>query len=169
MTFPARRTALRFLTAVLACGPSAPAKSTAADDTFAALQRRGAVVMGVDQAASAHIFEDLPSGGRIIFRMLDPVDTNGISVIRRHLRSVADSFSIGDFRAPAQVHGMEAPGSAGMVRLRSGIGYAVSDIPAGAELRISSADTAAIAAIHVFLAFQRMDHRAAGHDHMAQP
>ena len=40
------------------------------------------------------------------------------------------------------------------------------DRPRGGELRIASSDTAAVRAIHEFLAFQRMDHRAAAHEGM---
>jgi len=30
------------------------------------MQSRGAHVMGVDQYTSAHVFEDLPDGGRVV-------------------------------------------------------------------------------------------------------
>ena len=36
---------------------------------------------------------------------------------------------------------------------------------AGAQVRILTPDAESIAAVHEFLAFQRMDHRAMGHDH----
>lgn len=35
----------------------------------------------------------------------------------------------------------------------------------GAQVRITTTGSAAVAAVHAFLAFQRMDHRAAGHGH----
>lgn len=160
---------LAFLAPTLGSAQSTPATSPAADSTFAAMKARGAVVMGVSQETSEHLFEDLPDGGRIVYRMLDPADADGARTIRRHLRSISDSFAVGVFHAPAEVHGVEAPGTAEMARLRGEIRYAAHDIPSGAELRISSADSSAIAAIHAFLAFQRMDHRAVGHDHMHQP
>ncbi len=170
MSLPVCRIVLLALVApTLGSAQSAPATSPAADSSFAAMKARGAVVMGVGQDASEHRFEELPDGGRIVYRMLDPADTEGATTIRRHLRSINDSFAVGVFHGPAEVHGIEVPGTAEMARLRGGIRYTAHDIPSGAELRISSADSSAIAAIHAFLAFQRMDHRAAGHDHMHQP
>jgi hypothetical protein len=50
-----------------------------------------------------------------------------------------------------------------MAARRSAISYTALDRPKGGELRIASRDSVAIAAIHQFLAFQRMDHHAAGH------
>lgn len=170
MSLPTCRIALLALLApVLGHAQSTAAPGPAADSGFAAMKARGAVVMGVGQDVSEHVFEDLPDGGRIVYRMLDPADTNGATTIRRHLRSIGDSFAVGVFHGPAEVHGIEVPGTAEMARLRGGIRYAARDRPSGAELRISSADSSAIAAIHAFLAFQRMDHRAAGHDHVPQP
>jgi hypothetical protein len=39
----------------------------------------------------------------------------------------------------------------------------VESLPRGAALRLRTSDSAAVAAIHEFLAFQRMDHRAGMH------
>ncbi len=157
------------LTPALGYAQSTPMPSPVADSSFAAMKARGAVVMGVSQEASEHVFEDLPDGGRIVYRMLDPADTGGASTIRRHLRTISDSFAVGVFHGPTEVHGVEVPGTAEMAQRRGSIQYAAHDTPMGAELRISSADSSAIAAIHAFLAFQRRDHRAAGHDHRHQP
>jgi len=38
--------------------------------------------------------------------------------------------------------------------------------PRGAEVRVRSTDSGAVAAIHAFLAFQRTAHHAAGHEGM---
>jgi hypothetical protein len=43
------------------------------------------------------------------------------------------------------------------------ITYVPADIPRGGEVRISTGNPEAVAAIHGFLAFQRMDHRAGMH------
>ena len=40
------------------------------------------------------------------------------------------------------------------------------DRPRGGEVRTTTGDSAAIAAVHEFLAFQRADHRAPGHEGM---
>jgi hypothetical protein len=149
--------------AVLAGGLQA---QSSADTGFAGVQSRGAVVMGVDQSTSHHVFEDLPDGGRIVLVRDVEADTAGAAVIRRHLRIIADSFAAGVFSAPMLVHAREVPGTATMARLRDRIQYAPSDRPGGGELRLTSSDTEAIRAIHQFLAFQRMDHHAAGHEGM---
>ncbi len=56
--------------------------------------------MGVDQYTSAHVFEDLADGGRIILERGDSTDTAGIATIRRHMRSVVVDFQRGEFTSP---------------------------------------------------------------------
>jgi hypothetical protein len=143
-----------------------PAAATAAGDSarFAAVQTRGRSVMGVDQYTSAHVFEDLPDGGRIVLDRADAADTAGIATIRRHMREVADDFRRGDFAKPFRVHAQQVPGTDAMARRRDAITYTVVDRPRGAEVDIHTTDSAAVAAVHAFLAFQRSDHHAAGHE-----
>lgn len=43
--------------------------------------------------------------------------------------------------------------------------YVMEPLPRGGQVRIVTRDATALKAVHEFLAFQRMDHRAAGHDH----
>jgi hypothetical protein len=50
-----------------------------------------------------------------------------------------------------------------MKRLKTEISYTPRDLPGGAEVLISSRNPEAVSAIHEFLAFQRMDHRAGKH------
>ena len=134
-----------------------------ADSAFAALQTRGASAMGVDQSTSSHIFESLPDGGRIVLQR-DSLDAAGTEVIRAHMRDIAVRFAAGDFTIPGMVHAQDVPGTAEMSALRASIRYAADTLPHGAQVRITTEDTNAVSAIHAFLAFQRMDHRAAGHD-----
>lgn len=145
-------------------GGRAATAQSCSDSAYAGVQARGAAVMGVDQYTSSHIFEDLPDGGRIILVRDDASDSVGSATIRSHLRSIADSFAQGVFRDPSLVHAQEVPGTVEMARLRSQIRYQVTDRPGGGELRISTADHDALEAIHRFLAFQRLDHHAAGHE-----
>ena len=133
----------------------------ATDTTFAGVQRRGKVVMGVDQYTSTHRFDDLADGGRILLER-DAADSAGSATIRAHLRAIAAAFAAGDFSAPAVVHMREVPGTRVMAERRDAIRYAVTPLPRGAELRITTTDPAALAAVRQFLAFQRADHRAAG-------
>ena len=133
-------------------------------DDFTAMQQRGASVMGVDQYASAHVFEDLPDGGRIVLERSEPVDTADVTKIRAHMRDIETAFRAGDFTKPFQVHAGPVPGTAVMTARRAAIRYTASDRPRGGEVRITSGDSAAVRAIHEFLAFQRGAHHAASHE-----
>jgi hypothetical protein len=140
----------------LACG------GKDADDDFAALQERGAAAMGVDQYTSSHVFEDLPDGGRIVLQR-DSADAAGTEAIRAHMRDIAGLFAKGDFSIPGMVHAQEVPGTKVMAERKASITYVADTLPRGGQVRITTTDPAAVAAVHEFLAFQRMDHRAAGH------
>jgi hypothetical protein len=138
--------------------------AAAADTGFAAVQDRGRVAMEVDQYTSTHVFEPLPDGGRIALQR-DVADSAGRARILAHMERIAAAFSAGDFRLPGFVHAREVPGTRVMAAERGRIGYAVESLPRGAALRLRSDDSVAVAAIHEFLAFQRVDHRA-GADHV---
>lgn len=148
-----------------AAATSPAASSAAGEDTaFAALQERGKQAMGVDQYTSTHLFDSLEDGGRIELQR-DVDDPEGVAVIRRHMQDIAAAFARGDFRIPGFVHAQEVPGTRVMAERRAHITYTYRELPRGGEVRITTRDPAAIAAIHEFLAFQRMDHRAGGHVH----
>lgn len=151
--------------AFAACGRRGESASQS-DSAFAAMQRRGQAVMGVDQYASAHVFEDLEDGGRIVLEADNPSDTAGIAAIRQHMRDIAVAFRAGDFAGPFRVHAQVVPGTAVMTARHTRITYEATDRPRGAEVRMRTADTAAVTAIHAFLAFQRSAHHAAGHEAM---
>jgi aminoglycoside N3'-acetyltransferase len=130
------------------------------DSVFAALQKRGAMVMGVDQYTSAHRFEPLADGGRIVLQR-DSVDGTGEVTIRAHMKTIAAAFSAGDFTSPEYVHATDsAPGTAVMARLKNEITYSALDLPRGGQVRIVTRNPVAVKAIHEYLAFQRMDHHA---------
>jgi hypothetical protein len=128
------------------------------------MQARGKHVMGVNQYTSAHVFEDLPDGGRVVLERGDSADSTAIQAIRAHLRDIASAFRAGDFAKPFEVHAQTVPGTAVMTARRAAIRYEVIDRPRGGEVRMRSADLAVVAAIHEFLAFQRGAHHAAGHE-----
>lgn len=119
--------------------------------------------MGVDQYTSQHVFEPLPNGGRIVLQRKE-ADSAGEAVIRDHMRTIAKAFSTGDFTLPGVVHAMkEVPGTLVMRQLRNDITYTPLDLPRGGEVVIATSNPKAVEAIHEFLAFQRMDHRAGMH------
>ena len=133
------------------------------DSRFAGVQARGQQAMGVDQYTSTHIFEPLADGGRIELQR-DLADSAGIEQIRQHMHHIAAAFGAGDFSLPGFVHAQNVPGTAEMAAKRDAITYTVEVLPRGAAVRLQTTDTAAVCAIHDFLAFQRMDHHAgAGH------
>jgi hypothetical protein len=144
--------------ALVACGKGKD------NHEFAAMQERGEQVMGVDQATSAHVFEDLHDGGRVVLDRADATDTAAIKTIRAHMRDIATAFRAGDFSKPFEVHAQTVPGTAMLTAKREAISYEVLDRPTGGEVRMKSTDPAAIAAIHEFLEFQRQQHHAAGHE-----
>ena len=154
------RAVLILLSVLAACGERHGRNSTSTDSAFALVQSRGHVAMGVDQYTSSHRFEPLPDGGRITLER-NGSDSAGTSQIRSHMRTIALAFQRGDFALPGFVHDREVPGTAVMAQRRSRISYTTDTLPFGAQLRIRSADTAAVNAIHQFLAFQRRDHRVA--------
>ena len=119
--------------------------------------------MGVDQYTSQHVFESLPNGGRVVLQRKEG-DPEGAATIRAHMLTIAAAFGRGDFALPGFVHATgEVPGTEVMRRLSRDIVYSPRDLPDGGELIISSTNPEAVAAIHEFLAFQRMDHRAGMH------
>jgi hypothetical protein len=146
---------------VSACGGNGKVDD---DSAFAAVQERGRTAMGVDQYTSTHVFEDLPDGGRVVLDRDDASDTTGIRTIRDHMRVIEAAFRRGDFTLPGQVHARDVPGTDAMRERRDLIRYVAVDRPQGAEVRMTTTDSSALAAIRAFLAFQRSDHRAAGHD-----
>lgn len=142
-----------------------PGEKLKADDSgYAGVQDRGASVMGVDQYTSQHVFESLPDGGRIVLERDDLTDTAAVRAIQAHMRDIERAFRAGDFNAPFQVHALVVPGTGVMAEKRAVITYVASDLPRGGQLRVTSRDAGAVAAVHQFLAFQRTDHRAVGHE-----
>jgi hypothetical protein len=135
-----------------------------ADSSFAALQERGKMAMGVDQYTSAHRFDVLPSGGRIALETKQN-DSLAIAQIRAHMRLIQHAFQAGDFSTPAFVHMRAMPGTDVMSRRRALIDYTYGDLPRGGEVRIASSDPESLVAIRRFLAAQGVDHHADGHGH----
>jgi hypothetical protein len=148
-----------WLCAIAAAGPLAAQSTT--DSSFAAMQHRGAMVMGVDQYSSEHQFDLLPDGGRIVL-VRSASDTAGVRKIRAHLADIVRAFATGDFGHTMAVHQHELPGTAVMRQRRALIHYALDTLPGGGAVRIVTADSTAVRAIHEFLGAQRTEHRSSG-------
>jgi hypothetical protein len=140
-------------------------RSKPSDTSFAAMQNRGKKAMGVDQYTSTHKFDATPTGGRIELQR-DTIDAAGVAQIRAHMREIAKSFAAGDFTTPGFVHMQDVPGTKVMRAKRASIRYEPHDLPRGGEVVITTKDSAAVAAIHEFIAFQRGEHHAGGMDGM---
>ncbi len=147
----------------MASGAQPAARPTHPDSAFVAVQARGADAraMGVDQYTSVHQFDALPDGGRIELQRAQD-DSAGTAQIREHLRGIARAFTDGDFSTPAFVHMQKVPGTEVMTAKRAVITYTMRELPRGGEVRITTTDAEAVRAVHEFMAFQRMDHRAGG-------
>jgi len=142
-------------------GKSESKAPSARDTSFASMQERGKMAMGVDQTTSTHTFEALPDGGRIeLLRDVD--DSLGIAQIRAHLRLIEHAFQAGDFSTPQFVHMQEMPGTTTMARKRDVIAYSYHELPRGGEVVIKTTDAEALAAIHAFMEAQRAGHHARG-------
>ena len=131
-----------------------------ADTAYRAMQARGEKTMGVDQTTSSHGFQSLPDGGRIVL-VRDIKDSAGVAHIRGHLHDMQRAFGAGDFSMPMFIHMKTVPGVSVMAERHNLITYTESDLPNGGALRIVTTDSAALSAIHQFLAFQRAEHHAA--------
>jgi len=155
---------LRFgMIAIAVCLPQRATAQT--DSSFAALQARGKMAMGVDQHASAHQFDLTSDGGRIALEMKEN-DSLSIAQIRAHLKLIEHAFQAGDFSTPEFVHLREMPGTAVMSARKGYIKYSYADLPRGGEVLITTRDPQALAAIREFIKAQRGDHHAGGHDKM---
>lgn len=64
--------------------------------------------------------------------------------IRRHLQAIARAFKAGYFSTPAFVHMGTVPGTDVMAAKRGTITSRYGELPGGGEVRILSADTAAV-------------------------
>ena len=145
-----------WLIAIAAAGPLAAQGTT--DSSYAAMQHRGAMVMGVDQYTSQHTFDLLPDGGRISL-VRNAKDTAGVRTIRAHMQDIARSFAVGYFAHAFAVHEHELPGTDVMRQRRAVIQYSVDTLPGGGAVRIISTDSLAVRAIHRFLSAQRIEHQ----------
>ena len=142
------------LTAVLLLGQEKPT-----DDRHAAVNSRGDHAMGFSHDKTVHHFRLLKDGGTIEVTSNDPKDTESRDQIRMHLKHIAAAFSAGNFEMPMFIHDQVPPGVPAMKRLKNQIKYEVESLPAGARVRIVTANPEAVKAVQDFLRFQITDHQ----------
>jgi hypothetical protein len=120
---------------------------------------RGDQAMGFSHLATTHHFLLRQDGGSIEVIANDPKDTASVTQIRTHLRHIASAFAEGDFALPGIVHDQVPPGVETMKARRGEIRYTFEEKERGGAVRITTADTRALAALHEFLRFQIEEHR----------
>jgi hypothetical protein len=123
------------------------------------LDRRGDQAMGFAHTRTTHHFLLESDGGAIRVDADDAADTQSRDAIRRHLAAIALAFAAGDFASPLAVHGRVLPGIPEMTRLKALIHYRFEETDRGGQLRITTSDPQALAAVHSFLRAQIADHR----------
>ena len=125
----------------------------------AELDQRGDRVMGFDHARTTHHFRIEPDGGVIQVEANDTADAESRQAIRTHLAEIAQAFSRGDFSAPFAIHQRVMPGVPILIEKKEGVRYRYQETERGAQVRITTEDPGAVAAVHEFLRAQIGDHR----------
>lgn len=129
------------------------------DAHHAAVDARGARVMGFDQQRTVHHFRLYEDGGAIDVAVREPGDTADRDAIRQHLPHIARLFADGRFDLPMLVHDTNVPGTGDLARLKAEVTYTYVETPMGGRVDIVTRHPEALAAVHRFLAFQIADHR----------
>jgi hypothetical protein len=144
---------------VLPVASPALAQDASCSAHHAAVEQRGDHVMGFDHDKTTHHFRLTKSGGVIEVSANDPKDTESRDAIRSHLTHIAKMFGAGDFDAPMLIHDRVPPGVPTLKSKSAAVHWAFEDTETGGSIVISTADEAALAAVHEFLLFQIQDHQ----------
>jgi hypothetical protein len=120
---------------------------------------RGDHAMGFSHENSMHHFHLFSDGGAIEVVAIDPKDEATRDQIRMHLAHIAQMFNDGNFNVPMFIHDKTPPGVPIMQAKKDAIHYRFEQTSMGGQVRITSADSDALTAIHQFLVFQIQDHR----------
>ncbi len=123
------------------------------------VEKRGDQAMGFSHQMTAHHFVLTKDGGIIEVEANDPNDKASRDAIRQHLDHIAALFKQGDFDIPMFIHAQTPPGVSTMKRLKDQITYDALPTEKGAEVKIASTNSEAVAAVHQFLKFQIQDHQ----------
>jgi hypothetical protein len=123
------------------------------------MNERGEKGMGFSQTATTHHFLLNSNGGVIQVEAKGSADAANRNEIRMHLGHIAKAFQNGDFDIPIFVHDTIPSGVAEMKRLQKEIRYSFEETPKGGLVVISSANKAAVEAVHRFLRFQIEEHK----------
>jgi hypothetical protein len=136
-----------------------PATPQTPADHHAGVNNRGDEAMGFPHAKTTHHFRLFKDGGAIEVESNDPNDTKSRDDIRMHLEHISRAFAAGNFNIPMFIHATSPPGAATMAELRDQIRYQYQETDSGARVRIRTANSRGVKAIHDFLRFQISDHQ----------
>ncbi len=115
--------------------------------------------MGFSQTETVHHFLLAKTGGEIHVEVRNAQDVQTIATVRKHLQTIAASFTAGNFAIPAFVHGKDPDGIETMQKLKEKIRYQYEELPSGGRVVIRTGDKKGLQAIHAFLRFQITEHR----------
>jgi hypothetical protein len=129
------------------------------DSHSSQVNERGDKAMGFSHQKTKHRFRLWVNGGAIEVTANDPGDAESRDQIRKHLGHIAQMFGDGNFDAPMLTHGKTPLGVPVLQNLKREVRYEYEEIEGGGRVRISTANQAALAAVHEFLRFQIEDHQ----------
>ena len=124
----------------------------------AAVDHRHDEATGVRHEHAEHHFLINPDGGTIRLEARDAGDQGARNRIREHLQVVTSAFAAGDFAIPMRIHDEVPPGVDTMKKMKAAIRYTFQPTDKGGEVRITTKDATALAAVHLFMRFQIEDH-----------
>ena len=122
------------------------------------VEKHGDEAMGFPHDKATHHFRLYSDGGAIEVTVNDTKDSENMQAIRSHLTHIVTMFSNGEFSIPMFVHDQVPPGVPVMKDKHAEISYSFEDLPTGGRVRIKTANSDALKAIHDFLHFQIVDH-----------
>ena len=134
-------------------------KTQEGKDEHRGMESRGDQAMGFSHEKTTHHFRLYKDGGAIEVAANDAKDADSRNMIRMHLSHIAQMFAEGNFEAPMFIHSTTPPGVATMKELRDQISYQYLNADNGGRVRIRSANSRAVAAVHDFLRFQIAEHK----------
>jgi hypothetical protein len=129
------------------------------DKRLDGVNQRGDHAMGFSHEKTTHHFRLAVDGGSIEVTANDSNHTASLEQIRVHLEYIAKLFKAGDFDKPMFTHGEMPAGVSVMKRLKEEITYTFEPTEHGGRVRITTANSEAIAAVHEFLRYQIKDHK----------
>ncbi len=139
----------------IAAGVAAPASEARLDE----VARRGVRVMPFNLKQTLHVFTKTQNGGIQQVIVKHKSDNGQVSLIREHLKKIADQFRQGDFSDPMRIHGQNMPGLAALKTVKPGtltINYA--ELTDGAQIDYATDDADIVLAIHQWFDAQLIDH-----------